>query len=95
MPVVAYTMYRWVTKDHVGDIPAWLDEADPRSAREQLHEGYLPHGGGWKPFEGFEMLDNFSLKYSGDPFVQTAGDDAAASRTGSDLSIWLGSDRAT
>ena len=51
----------------VGEIPFWLDEDDPRSAREQLDSHYQ-HGGGWCPFEGFELnRRNFALQYPGDP----------------------------
>ena len=53
------------TLDHVGLIPHWLDEDDPRPAKEQLGENYA-HGGGWQPFEGFELRKNRSIKYPGD-----------------------------
>jgi len=52
--------------NHVGYIPGWLDENDPRPARDQLHTNYV-HGGGWRPFKGFELRDDLSLKYPGDP----------------------------
>jgi len=57
------------TEDHIGMIPMWLSEDDPRPAKEQLHTGYL-HGGGWHPFEGFRMApkeDMWWLLYPGDP----------------------------
>lgn len=54
------------TPDDVGMIPAWLDEADPRPAREQLNEHYQ-HGGGWDPFHGFRLNRNGSIQYPGDP----------------------------
>jgi hypothetical protein len=54
------------TPDHVGPIPLWLNEDDPRPAKEQLDEHYQ-HGGGWQPFEGFKLLKNHSIKYPGDP----------------------------
>jgi hypothetical protein len=51
------------TPDHVGFIPSFLDEADPRPAAEQFNENYI---GGWRPQEGFK-LRGLSLKYPGDP----------------------------
>jgi hypothetical protein len=55
-----------VTMDHVGMIPYWLDESDPRPAAKQLDSCYS-HGGGWHPFTGFKLWENNSLKYPGDP----------------------------
>lgn len=50
----------------VGEIPFWLDEDDPRPAREQLDSHYQ-HGGGWLPFDGFKLDRNMTLTYPGDP----------------------------
>lgn len=44
----------------------FLDELDPKSAREQLDAGYAPHGG-WIPFHGFVMTADARLLYEGDP----------------------------
>lgn len=55
-----------MTLDHLGLIPDMLDDNNPTSAKAQLHSGYL-HGGGWRPFKGFKLLDDNSLKYPGDP----------------------------
>ena len=50
-----------------GYLPQFLDDRDPRSAKEQLHTSYA-HGGGWHPFQGFIMNpEDHSLKYPGDP----------------------------
>lgn len=52
---------------HVGEIPYWLDEANPKTAAEQLNDGYA--FGGWQPFgAGVVRLnaDN-SFSYPGDP----------------------------
>jgi hypothetical protein len=57
------------TPDHVGIIPLWLHEEDPRPAREQLNSNY-GHGGGWQPFKGFKLLRNHSIQYPGDPPLQ-------------------------
>ena len=61
------------TPDHVGMIPDWLNEDDPRPAKEQIHTAYA-HGGGWHDMTGF-TLDKASgaLLYPGDPpFVPLA-----------------------
>lgn len=51
--------------DHVGFLPQFLDERDPRPAREQFHANYQ-HGGGWHPMEGYRF-ENSLLLYPGDP----------------------------
>jgi hypothetical protein len=55
-----------VDPEIIGPIPLWLDEEDPRPAREQLDEHYQ-HGGGWQPFPGFELGKDHKLTYPGDP----------------------------
>ena len=58
--------------EDLGLIPAFLNTFDPRPAAEQIHEHYA-HGGGWRPFQGFELDDTNSdplrwmLTYPGDP----------------------------
>jgi len=54
------------TPEMLGLIPEFLNENDPRSAREQLDANYS-HGGGWLPIPGFSMLPNGDLSYPGDP----------------------------
>lgn len=55
-----------------GLISSFFSEADPRSAREQLHSNYA-HGGGVSPFPGFslhfdpEAPSASLLTYPGDP----------------------------
>ena len=49
----------------LGFIPAFLNENDPRPAREQFDERYRA-GGGWRPTKG-HTLKNGVLKYPGDP----------------------------
>jgi hypothetical protein len=67
------TMLEWemlhpqVTIEHLGDIPYWLSEANPKSAREQLNDGYVY--GGWRPFEGFRLGTDNALIYPGDPQI--------------------------
>lgn len=51
----------------VGEIPFWLDEMDPRPARDQLDDHYQ-HGGGWMPIQGFTLRKkDMALCYPGDP----------------------------
>lgn len=48
-----------------GWLPAFFDERDPRSAREQLEANYA-HGGGWRPYTGFRYTAA-ALYGAGDP----------------------------
>ena len=50
----------------LGFIPQFLSPNDERPAREQFHTAYS-HGGGWRPFKGFDMLPNGNMSYPGDP----------------------------
>jgi hypothetical protein len=50
----------------LGFIPGYLDDNDPRPAREQLDENYR-EGGGWHPVMGFTVTPNGELNYPGDP----------------------------
>jgi len=52
--------------DHLGLIPAFLDDNDPRPAKEQFHENYA-HGGGWRPMSKMTMDKTGALHYPGDP----------------------------
>lgn len=66
-----------VTEDHLGLIPQFLWDSDPRPAIEQIDERYA-HGGGWRPMDKFLPLGvyNFAegvapkLRYPGDPPFQ-------------------------
>jgi hypothetical protein len=54
------------TPDHVGFIPTFLDEDDPRPAAEQFQERYIY--GGWRNQSGFKQGNQrFTLAYPGDP----------------------------
>lgn len=54
-----------------GLIPGFLNEDDPRSAKEQLEANYIA---GWNKFEGFTYDPvNMSLKYPGDPRMDPLG----------------------
>lgn len=53
------------TLAHLGYIPSFLSENDPRPAREQIIDNYV---GGWLSFKGFVLQsDGLTLKYPGDP----------------------------
>src|SRR5215831_9910678 len=54
--------------EHLGFIPTFVFEEDPRPAKEQFNERY--HYGGWQPFKGFELNEDNSLSYPGDPPLQ-------------------------
>lgn len=55
----------------VGLLPYMLDPECEDRAAEQFDRGY-GHGGGWRPFKGFEVLnwDEMLIKYPGDPPYQ-------------------------
>jgi hypothetical protein len=58
-----------ILKDHhpdeLGLLPDFIDQDDPRPAREQFDANYQ-HGGGWHPIKGFTHK-GFVLHYPGDP----------------------------
>lgn len=54
------------TQDHLGYIPTFLNEDDPRSAKEQFNANYVY--GGFSPFTGFSLdLERMILTYPEDP----------------------------
>jgi len=64
-------MITFTNMEVVGFIPSFLNEADPRPAKEQINEAYA-HGGGWNSFNGFGLgIDSrselYTLEYEGDP----------------------------
>ena len=53
-----------MTIEHLGFIPDFVFEHDPRSAKEQFNERYWPR---WRNFDKFKMnKDNHDLLYPGD-----------------------------
>lgn len=50
----------------LGFVPAFFNDRDPRSAREQLDANYQ-HGGGFMPDPAFRMMRDGRLAYPGDP----------------------------
>lgn len=58
-----------MSTEHLGLIPYFLDDADPRTAAEQIHANY--EFGGWQPFDGWlYMKDDGTLRYPGDPVLR-------------------------
>jgi hypothetical protein len=54
-----------MTPEHLGFIPGFLSDDDPRPAKEQINEKYVS---GWNKFDGFELNEkSMELSYSGDP----------------------------
>lgn len=54
-----------VVREHLGFIPTFLSENDPRPAAAQFAEKYI---GGWRPFRGFTMVpETYALTYPSDP----------------------------
>jgi hypothetical protein len=73
--MIEESMMDWLLLQHLYADPAaqlmllndMLSEDDPRSAREQLNEGYA-HAGGWRPSTiGFKLSNDAALLYPGDP----------------------------
>lgn len=59
-----------MTMEHLGLIPGWLHEEDPRGIAEQMdaHYGF----GGFKqyPISGYKVYRAMCLKYPGDPLMR-------------------------
>ena len=53
----------------VGDIKYFASQELDAPLRDQFNAAYsmVSFGGGWNPIEGFEMLEDKSLKYPEDP----------------------------
>jgi hypothetical protein len=51
--------------EELGLLPDFIDQNDPRPAREQFDANYQ-HGGGWHPIPGFENTKGVSIAYPGD-----------------------------
>jgi hypothetical protein len=62
----AYLVHPDAVPNHVGYLPDFLVESDPRPAREQFNERYKD--GGWRPMEGFSYnARTHALSSEGDP----------------------------
>lgn len=55
-----------LVRDLVGLIPFFLEEDDPRPARDQINDRYT-HGGGWRPMADWTILADGSILFEGDP----------------------------
>ena len=64
---IAFTLkHPRVTQDMLGFLPAFWDEGDPRSAKEQANDAYR-HGGGWRTSTAKFTITDAGLTYPGDP----------------------------
>lgn len=57
-----------MTYEHLGFLPDFFSEHDPRPAKEQINSNY--RFGGWQKFDGFKLGADNSLKYPGDPSLE-------------------------
>jgi len=55
-------MERGVTLEWLGLIPAMMSANDPTPVAEQVDANYQ-HGGGWRPLEGWNMDEDYTLTY--------------------------------
>jgi hypothetical protein len=55
-----------MTFARLGFIPMYVDDTDPRSAREQFNDHYS-FAGGWRPFKGHTLDADNRLHYPEDP----------------------------
>ena len=64
--VIVHMLRKDVHANQLGELPSFINDNDPRSAREQLDANYQ-HGGGWHPVPGFKLAPNFVLHFPEDP----------------------------
>jgi hypothetical protein len=64
MAMIWIMVHPQATPDMLGFIPSFLDENDPRSAKEQIQANYIS---GWNSFQGFKLAKDGNLLYPGDP----------------------------
>lgn len=58
-------LHHRMTPEHLGAVPGFFDENDPRTAAEQIAARYI---GGWHPMSRFRLLlETGVLCYPGDP----------------------------
>lgn len=67
MAFISWTLkHPQATAAHLGYIPMYFPDDDPRPAVEQINERYGPVGGQWRPQEGWKMGET-QITYPGDP----------------------------
>ena len=55
------------TVEHLGFLPGFISEDNPKPAREQIDDNYR-HGGGWNAFRGHTFNpETYAISYPGDP----------------------------
>lgn len=60
-----------MTMEHLGLIPTFLSEDDPRPAAKQIDVNYH-FGGGWSPMKGWRMTPETGVISYGDPSAPDA-----------------------
>ena len=68
MKTMMYAMLdKRANPEMLGYLPSFLNEDDPRPAREQLDANYQ-HGGGWRPMDGWTFdPKTLVIRFPGDP----------------------------
>lgn len=59
-------LFPGMTAEHLGLIPTFLRDDDPRPAREQFNERYA-FGGGWHALSGCKLSESGAIIFPGDP----------------------------
>lgn len=68
--MITFHLQPGITTDHLGYLPSFFSEQDPRPAGVQLNENYA-HGGGWNPLAGWRMNPiSRRIQYPGDPSLE-------------------------
>lgn len=62
--------HRGMTLEHLGLIPCWLSENNPKSIVEQMDAGYQFGGFKQYPINGYKVVGDKCLKYPGDPVLK-------------------------
>jgi len=58
-----------MTMDHLGFIPYWISEDNPKGMADQIDDSYQFGGFKQHPINGFEKQREYCLKYPGDPLL--------------------------
>ena len=69
MTVTWELLHPHMRPEMLGLLAYWLDDEDPRPAKDQFN-GHYAHGGGWRPFKGFKLSESNWLIYPEDPPLQ-------------------------
>lgn len=56
--------------EHLGFIPFWISEENPKGIADQIDDGYRFGGFKAHPIKNFKVEREFCLKYPGDPLLK-------------------------